>query len=133
MEYEQIKKELNEMRKLNKIIRNSLSVEEMYKERLNYLKSVDMEASNEFKIIERNLSKVQTLSYIKREAELEDKYLDSINSCSGLKRKIGFSWYVEAKSIKAICNELFIDKQSVYNRLYELNQSIKKEFSGDEI
>ena len=131
MEIYELKAELKELRRLNATINSRIDAHEKYTSRLSYLEQVGMVDSNEYKAVKRNMDKINAVDLIRREAELESKYIDYFNNLSQLKRSIAIDWYIKAKPIYKIQSAYTIDRDSVYVRLTEIRMEIFRKVGLD--
>lgn len=122
MEIEAVKKELRQLRKMNKKVNQSINFEQMYKNRLTILNK--KENISEIRYINRRIKALKTVEKIRSEQNLEDKYFAILNELPDIKRTISLMLFIQAEDIEKICNALYMDKQVLYNEISKIYKMV---------
>lgn len=121
MTRDEVKKDLKQLRKLNRMIANSLEIEDFYQERIDLLKSKNMHETKEYKILLVHRDKLKTIPQLQQELELEEKYIDYLNGLTELQRKVAIMWFIEGKTSSHINKTLYISdeyRKSIVSMVY---------------
>ena len=122
MEIEVVKKELRQLRKMNKKVNQSINFEQMYKNRLTILNK--KENITEIRYINRRIKALKTIDKIRSEQNLEEKYFSILNELPDIKRTISLMLFIQAEDIEKICNALYMDKQVLYNEISKIYKMV---------
>lgn len=122
MEIEAVKKELRQLRKMNKKVNQSINFEQMYKKRLTILDK--KENITEIRYINRRIKALKTIDKIRSEQNLEEKYFSILNELPDIKRTISLMLFIQAEDIEKICNALYMDKQVLYNEISKIYKMV---------
>lgn len=122
MEIEIVKKELRQLRKMNKKVNQSINFEQMYKNRLTILDK--KENITEIRYINRRIKALKTIEKIRSEQNLEEKYFGILNELPDIKRTISLMLFIQAEDIEKICNALYMDKQVLYNEISKIYKMV---------
>lgn len=122
MEIEAVKKELRQLRKMNKKVNQSINFEQMYKNRLSILNN--KENITEIRYINRRIKALKTIDKIRSEQNLEEKYFGILNELPDIKRTISLMLFIQAEDIEKICNALYMDKQVLYNEISKIYKMV---------